>query len=88
METTFQPLMERLRNECVNMSRTIIYCQSQDNCTQLYLLMKLTLKEERLELIGAPDFREFHLFDYFMSTTHASIKDCVLKAFTQPLSPL
>ena len=88
METTFNTLIERLRNERINMPRTIIYCQNQDNCAQLYLLMKLTLKEERLEPIGAPDLPEFRLFDYFTSATHASIKDCVLKAFTHPSSPL
>lgn len=88
METTFKALIERLRNERVNMPRTIIYCQNQDKCAQLYLLMKLILKQERLEPIGAPDLPEFRLFDYFTSATHASIKDCVLKAFTQPSSPL
>lgn len=67
---------------------TIIYCQNQDRCAQLYLLMKLILKQERLEPIGAPDLPEFRHFDYFTSATHASIKDCVLKAFTQPSSPL
>ena len=61
METTFKGLMERLRKERVHMPRTIIYCQNQDKCAQLYLLMKLILKEERLEPIGAPDLPEFRL---------------------------
>ena len=88
METTFKGLIERLRKERVHMPRTIIYCQHQDKCAQLYLLMKLILKEEHLEHIGTPDLPEFRLFDYFTSATHASIKDCVLKSFTQPSSPL
>jgi hypothetical protein len=44
--------------------------------------MKLILKEEHLEFIGAPDLPEFRPFDYFTSATHESIKDCILKAFT------
>lgn len=88
METTFITLIERLRNERTNMPRTIIYCQSQDKCAQLYLLMKLVLRGEHLEPIGAPDLPEFRLFDYFTSATHASIKDSVLKAFTDTTSPL
>ena len=88
METTFKGLMERLRKERVHMPRSIIHCQNQEKCAQLYLLMKLILKEECLEPIGAPDLPESRLFDYFASATHASIKDCILKSFTQPSSPL
>ena len=88
METTFKAVIERLRKERTHMPRTIIYCQIQDKCAQLYLLMKMLLREERVEPIGAPDLPEFRLCDYFTSATHASIKDGVLKAFTQISSPL
>ena len=88
METTFKVVIERLRKERTHMPRTILYCQSQDKCAQLYLLMKMLLREERVEPIGAPDLPEFRLCDYFTSATHASIKDGVLKAFTQISSPL
>lgn len=70
------------------MPRTIIYCQTQDKCAQLYLFMKFLLKEERVEPVGAPDLPEFRLFDYFTSAIHASVKDGILKAFLQPTSPL
>lgn len=50
--------------------------------------MKFTLKEERVDPVGAPDLPEFRLFKYFTSATHASVKDGVLKAFLQPGSPL
>ena len=63
METTFATIIERLSQHRTDMPRTIIYCQSQDKCAQLYLLMKL-------------------LFYY------ESVKDSVLKAFTQTSSPL
>ena len=50
--------------------------------------MKIMLGEECIERIGAPDLPEFRLFDCFTSATHESVKDGVLKAYTQPASPL
>lgn len=88
VETSFSYMIQRLQKERTRMPRTIIYCQTQDKCAQLYLLMKFLLKEERVEPVGAPDLPEFRLFDYFTSAIHTSVKDGILKAFVQPTSPL
>ena len=88
METTFHKLIQTLRRERTRMPRTIIYCQQEDKCAQLYLLMKMVMGEERVEPVGAPDLPEFCLFDYFTSATHESVKDEILKVFTQPSSSL
>ena len=88
IETSFRRIIQRLRVERTRMPRTIIYCQTQDKCAQLYVLMKFHLKEERVEPLGAPDLPEYRLFDYFTSATHPSVKDGILKAFVQPTSPL
>lgn len=88
MEITFNNVIQTLKSERTKMPRTIIYCQHQDKCAQLYLLMKMMLGEERVEPVGAPDLPEFRLFDYFTSATHESVKDGILKAFTQPDSSL
>ena len=50
--------------------------------------MKFLLGKERVEPVGAPDIPEFRLFDYFTSAIHSSVKDDILKAFVQPMSPL
>ena len=88
VETSFSYMIQRLQKERTRMPRTIIYCQTQDKCAQLYLLMKFLLKEERVEPVGAPDLPEFRLFDYFTSAIHTSVKDGILKAFVRPTSPL
>ena len=88
MEITFSGMIQRLKKERTRMPRAIIYCQQQDKCVQLYLQMKIIIGEERVKPIGAPDLPEFRLFDYFTSATHKSVKDGVLKAFTEPVSPL
>ena len=67
METTFKTVIQRLRIERTHMTRTIICCQSQGKCAQLYLLMKILLRVERVKPIGAPDFPEFRLFDMLLA---------------------
>ena len=88
MESTFNQMIQTLKKERTKMPRTIVYCQHQDNCAQLYLQMKMMLGEERVEPLGAPDLPEFRLFDYFTSAVHESVKESVLKVFTMPGSPL
>ena len=63
MEGTFNQMIQTLKKERTKMPRTILYCQHQDNCAQLYLQMKLMLGEEHVEPLGAPDLPEFRLFD-------------------------
>ena len=87
VETSFSSIT-RLRKERTRLPRTIIYCQTQDNCAQLYLFVKFLLGKERVEPLGAPDIPEFWLFDYFTSAIHSSVKDDILKAFVQSMSPL
>ena len=50
--------------------------------------MKMVLGEEHIEPVGAPDLPEFRLLYYFTSATHKSVKDGILKVFTQPSSSL
>lgn len=88
MESTFSQMINTLKKERTKMPKTIIYCQHQDKCAQLYLQMKMMLREERVEPVGAPDLPEFRLFDYFTSAVHESVKDGVLKMFTTIGSPL
>ena len=88
VEITFNNVIQTLKSERTKMPRTIIYCQHQDKSAQLYLLMKMMFGEEHVEPVGAPNLSEFRLFDYFTSATRESVKDGILKAFTQPDSSL
>ena len=55
MESTFSQMIYTLKKERSKMPRTIVYCQHQDKCAQLYLQMKMMLGEERVEPVDAPD---------------------------------
>lgn len=87
MEVTFSNLVLALKRNRVDMQRTLIYCQMQDHCAQLYLFMRAVLGEESTHPPGSLNLPEFRLFDYFTSATHPSVKDGVLRAFTTS-SPL
>ena len=64
MEGTFYKLILTLKRLRSSMPRTIIYCQQQDHCPQLYLLMKAMLGGESTEPPGSPDLPQFRLFDF------------------------
>ena len=63
LETTFRPMMNKIKLERVQMGRTIIFCQ-QETCARLYLLFNL--KSEFTEPIGYPDLPQFRMI--FLST--------------------
>ena len=50
LETTFRPVIEKLRNERVNTARTLIFCQQQETCARLYLLFRLSLLDTQIFL--------------------------------------
>ena len=36
LESTFNPIIQKLKMERLNLGRTIIYCQKQETCTALF----------------------------------------------------
>lgn len=82
METTFEPLIEKLRIERTSMGRTLIYCRTQDACAQLYLWMNCCLGNDKTDPPNAPDIPKYRLFDMFTSCTHPSVKAKILESIT------
>lgn len=87
MEETFINMIFMLKTRRTNMPRTLIYCQRQDQCAQLYLLMRAIIGKESTHPPGSANLPKFRLFDCFTSATHPAVKDEILHAFTTP-SPL
>ena len=85
-EKAFNPVIDMLKKERLNMGRTIIYCQKQETCAQLYLSFRLAMKGDFTEPIGFPDLPRFRLVDMFTSGTHPSVKDCILSSLAKPAS--
>ena len=86
IESTFTPIIQKLKMERLNMGRTIIYCQKQETCARLYLLFRLALKGEFTVPVGYPDLPQFRMVDMFTSGTHTSVKESIVTSFTKPSS--
>ena len=87
LEGTFKPVTEELRKERMRMARTIIYCQQQETCARLYLLLRLHLGSRFIEPAGFPGLPQFLLVDMFSSGTHPTVKEKISESFSRP-SPL
>ena len=88
LDATFNPLIERLRQQRTNMDRTIIFCKQQETCARLYLMFRLRLNKEFTHPIGYPDLPQFRLVDMFTSGTHSSVKETISSAFSTTSSHL
>ena len=88
METTFEPLIEKLRRERTSMDRALIYCRTQDACAQLHLWMSCCLGKDKTDPPNAPDIPKFRLFDMFTACTHPGVKTKILESITSNTAPL
>lgn len=88
LDVSFGPVVEELRNARTSLGRTIIYCQKQEECANLYLFFKMCMGNEILEPQDALDLPQYRLVDMFMSSTHPSVKEEILQCFTSASAPL
>ena len=82
MNETFQTLLVQLtrRTSC---PRTIIYCQTFQDCSNLYLFLKVNLGVNFTEPPGAPtQLSRYRLVEMFTSFTPVNVKDQIISAFT------
>ena len=83
IDDVFTPLVHRLRNERGKMARVIVFCQKCEDCAALYEFFLSSLKEEFTEPVGAPNLARFRLVDMYMSATHNSVKESIVKSFCE-----
>ena len=75
----FMPLAKLLKRQWTYFTRTIIYCQRQIDCGQLFQLFKS----------GAPySLAEYRLVDSFTKGTESHVKDSILRSCTESKSVL
>ena len=80
---TFAPMLSQLKRERSQFPRTIIYCRRFEDCADMYLYFRNQMGVEFTEPTGAPDTALFRLLDMYMSCTEQTVKEEVLKKFTQ-----
>ena len=85
----FMPLAKLLKRQRTYFTRTIIYCQRQIDCGQLFQLFKSELGPELSEPVGAPySLAEYRLVDSFTKGTESHVKDSILRSCTESKSVL
>ena len=88
IETTFQPIVDRLRLEHRTMPRTIVYCRSYNDCSNLYIYFRTQLGEMFTDPPDAPDLSPFRLVDMYTSCTEESVKGQIVRSFSVEEAPL
>ena len=87
IEEVFMPIAKRLHEDRSSYPRTLIYCRSYTDCSNIYLSLKNFLGKHTTEPAGAPDIPGFRLVDMYMSCTEVVIKDKIEQLFMMD-SPL
>ena len=84
METTFEPLVEELRSTRHRMDRTIVFCRTYQDCSNLYLFFRSAMGKDFTNPIGLPDYPCFRLVDMFTACNTPTLKHSILKSFSDP----
>ena len=84
VEEIFQYLVEELQSNRTETDKTIIFCRTYKDCSNLYLFFKDSLKEEITDPVGYPNISQFRLVDMFTACNTSGIKNSILRSFTNP----
>lgn len=84
LEEIFKPLIEELRVSRINTKRTIVFCRTLKDCSDLYLFFRYTMGKEFTEPIGVADFPIFRLVDMFSACNTPGLKQSILSSFSNP----
>lgn len=76
------PVCDRLAHQRTDMGRTIIFCRTYDEVTDIYYFFKQQLGFGFTDPPGAPDLTQFRLVDMYTHCTDQSVKDKILTQFT------
>lgn len=82
IDTTFLPLVERIRSLRLNCPRVIVYCRSYQQCSSLYTFFLKALKSEFTEPPDAPNIAQFRLVDMYTSCTDPQTKKIIIEQAT------
>lgn len=77
MEETFVSLVEELRINRTKTKKTIIFCQTLEETSHVYLYFTSILDKEMMEPIGYPNISKFRLVDMFTPCTTPDVKDMI-----------
>ena len=83
MESMLQSILIRLCEERANCPRTIIYCCSFEDCSNIYLYFQQKMGTSFTNPPNSPNITRFRLVDMFTSVTDTHIKEEIIRLFTK-----
>ena len=88
IEESFSPIVKKLAEKKVLMDRILIFCQTLDDCSTLYLFFKDCLGKNFLYPSDAPDLSKYRLVEMYTSCTETGVKNQIIASFNfQKLTP-
>jgi len=86
LEETFLPFVEEIRKhrECTRC--TIVFCQTYDSTSQIYLFLRHCLGEAFTYPSGAPDITQFRIVEMFSACSRKDVKEAILSSFKRSTS--
>lgn len=87
IKESFSPLVTAVADRVLDVPKTIIYCRRVEDCADLYMYFKESLKEKFVFPTGAPDLPRFRLVDMYTSCIDPNIKDTIMMRFTKSENP-
>jgi len=83
----FYPLLASVEKQGLEMPKAIIYCRSKNDCANLYMFFRDTLRDKFLHPHDAPDLPQFRMVDMYTSSTDGEVKEIILKRFPKQETP-
>ena len=78
----FARLLHCIQVNRVNAPRTLIFCQTMNDCSTLYLFFKNAMGKHFVQPTDAPDQSKFRLIDMFHRHTDPEVRSNIIKLFT------
>ncbi len=88
LKEAFTPLVAELRRRRTAKDRVIIFGQSYDDCTDIFLFFRDKLGREMSDPVGIPQRARYRMVDLFTACTHPDVKDTILSLYQDPESCL
>ena len=85
LEENFSEMLDCIRKERDFFPRTIIYCRTMEDCSNLYLFFQRKLGKDFTVPSGAPPtLPKYRLVDMYTSCTDSEVKEQIIDSFTKP----
>ncbi len=88
LEEVFACMVEEVRRKRAAMERVIVFGQTYEACTSLFLFFKSRLSKELSQPPGLQHLARFRIVDMFTACTHPDVKNTILERYKDPKSTL